>query len=103
MNRNCIFLFVVVLLSSCTKTVVSTQNVNLNKSNDSLLTNKVINPLDTFTGYKVDSNAKQLGTDYWENSSLPSDLIVAVFQKNYENQLNLNDHPYEPQLKESYL
>ena len=84
MNCNYIFLFVVVLLSSCTKTVVSTQNVNLNKSNDSLLTNKVINPLDTFTGYKVASNAKQLGTDYWENTPVLSDLMIGVFQKNFE-------------------
>lgn len=38
-----------------------------------------------FPGYKVDPNARKLGTDYWENSTLPSDLIVAVFQKNYEN------------------
>jgi hypothetical protein len=38
-----------------------------------------------FPGYRVDPNAKKLGTDYWENSLLPSDLIVAVFQKNYEN------------------
>jgi hypothetical protein len=89
MNCNYIFLFVVVLLSSCSKTVVSTQNVNLNKSNDSLLTNKVINPLDTFTGYKVASNAKQLGTDYWENTPVLSDLMIGVFQKNFEVFVNL--------------
>ena len=84
MNRNYIFLFVVVLLSSCSKTVVSTQNVNLNKSIDSLPITKIINPLDTFTGYKVSLNAKQLGTDYWENTPVLSDLMIGVFQKNFE-------------------
>jgi hypothetical protein len=44
-----------------------------------------VDPLASFQGYKVAANARQLGTDYWENSILPSDLIVAVFQKNYEN------------------
>jgi hypothetical protein len=37
-----------------------------------------------FPGYKVDPNAKQLGTEYWGNTPLLSDLIVAVYQKNYE-------------------
>jgi hypothetical protein len=37
-----------------------------------------------FPGYKVDPNAKQLGTEYWENTPVLSDLIVAVYQKNYE-------------------
>lgn len=45
----------------------------------------VNNPLGRFMGYKVAPNARQLGTDYWENSILPSDLIVAIYQKNYEN------------------
>jgi hypothetical protein len=76
MNRNYIFLFLVVLLSSCSKTVIDVPTVNLNKT--------IINPLDTFTGYKVDSNAKQLGTDYWENTPVLSDLIIGVFQKNFE-------------------
>jgi hypothetical protein len=37
-----------------------------------------------FKGYKVATNAKELGTTYWENTNVLSDLIVAVFQKNYE-------------------
>jgi hypothetical protein len=37
-----------------------------------------------FKGYKVAINAKELGTTYWENTNVLSDLIVAVFQKNYE-------------------
>ena len=47
--------------------------------------NVTVKFIKTFMGYKVAANARQLGTDYWENSILPSDLIVAVFQKNYEN------------------
>jgi hypothetical protein len=37
-----------------------------------------------FPGYKVDPNAKQLGTEYWENTPVLSDLIIGVFQKNFE-------------------
>jgi hypothetical protein len=37
-----------------------------------------------FKGYTVATNAKQLGTEYWENTNVLSDLIVAVYQKNYE-------------------
>ena len=40
--------------------------------------------VDSFTGYKVASNAKQLGTDYWENTPVLSDLMIGVFQKNFE-------------------
>ncbi len=37
-----------------------------------------------FTGYKVNPNYKNLGTEYWENTSVLSDLMIGVFQKNYE-------------------
>lgn len=37
-----------------------------------------------FLGYPVANNAKFLGKSYWENTPLPSDLIIAVFQKNFE-------------------
>jgi hypothetical protein len=39
---------------------------------------------DSFSGYKVAANARQLGTDYWENTPVLSDLMIAVFQKNFE-------------------
>ena len=42
MNRNYIFLFVVFLLSSCSKTLPTPPTVNLNKSIDSLFLNKPI-------------------------------------------------------------
>jgi thiol-disulfide isomerase/thioredoxin len=35
-------------------------------------------------GYKVAANAKQLGIDYWENTPVLSDLMIGVFQKNFE-------------------
>jgi len=39
---------------------------------------------DSFSGYKVAANARQLGTDYWENTPVLSDLMIGVFQKNFE-------------------
>jgi hypothetical protein len=58
------------------------------KNTSSNTTNKTIsiinNPLGRFLGYKVASNAKQLGTEYWENTPVLSDLIIGVFQKNFE-------------------
>lgn len=44
----------------------------------------VNNPLGRFQGYKVAINAKQLGTEYWENTPVLSDLMIGVFQKNFE-------------------
>jgi len=38
----------------------------------------------SFKGYIVDPNARQLGTDYWENTPVLSDLMIGVFQKNFE-------------------
>ena len=37
-----------------------------------------------FNGYKVEANARQMGTEYWENTNVLSDLMIGVFQKNYE-------------------
>jgi hypothetical protein len=65
---------------SITVTSKSTSSNTINKS-----LNVVNSPLGRFMGYKVAANARQLGTDYWENSILPTDLITAIFQKNYEN------------------
>ena len=65
---------------SITVTSNSTSSNTINKS-----LNVVNSPLGRFMGYKVAANARQLGTDYWENSILPTDLITAIFQKNYEN------------------
>ena len=64
---------------SVTVTSKSTSSNSLNKSIP-----LVNNPLGRFMGYKVAANARQLGTDYWENTAVLSDLIVAVYQKNYE-------------------
>jgi hypothetical protein len=44
----------------------------------------VNDPLGRFMGYKVAANARQLGTDYWENTPVLSDLMIGVFQKNFE-------------------
>jgi hypothetical protein len=58
------------------------------KSNATNNSNKNItvinNFLGRFMGYKVAANAKQIGTEYWENTPVLSDLMIGVFQKNYE-------------------
>lgn len=40
-----------------------------------------------FQGYKVDPNAKKLGTEYWTSLSLQPDLIVNIFQNPYPGQI----------------
>jgi len=69
---------------SVTVTSKSTSTNTLNKSIP-----VVNNPLGRFMGYKVAPNAKQLGTDYWENTPVLSDLMIGVFQKNFEVFVNL--------------
>ena len=64
---------------SITVTSKSTSTNTLNKS--IVIVN---NPLGRFMGYKVAANAKQIGTEYWENTPVLSDLMIGVFQKNYE-------------------
>jgi len=64
----CLFIF---LLFSCKKDVDFIQQEDVIKTFS----------LDTsFTGYKVNSNAKQLGRNYWENIPIPADLMLSVFQ-----------------------
>ena len=55
---------------------------NLNAQSPKTFATKT-NALDNFTGYKVAANARQLGTEYWENTNLLSDIMICVFQKNY--------------------
>ena len=47
--------------------------------------NVTVNFIKTFMGYKVAANARQLGTEYWENTPVLSDLMIFVFQKNFED------------------
>ncbi|MCX6289240.1 MAG: VCBS repeat-containing protein [Bacteroidetes bacterium] len=62
---------------SVTVTSKSTSTNALNKS-----ISVVNNPLGRFMGYKVASNARQLGTDYWNHGTgLINDLIIQTFQK----------------------
>ena len=73
------YLFLLLFVTSCTKNVV--------KVNDNLIVkNKIVTDtvkkIDTsiFNGYVVNQNAKQLGRDYWENITIPADLMLSVFQ-----------------------
>jgi hypothetical protein len=64
---------------SITITSKSTTSNTLNKS-----ISLVNNPLGRFQGYKVASNAKQLGFDYWYHGTVVmGDLITQVFQTPY--------------------
>jgi len=68
-----------------TKIVVTSKSKPSNSASLTLnLTNDVSK---NFQGYKVDANAKQLGTDYWTSLSLQQDLIVNVFQEPFAGQI----------------
>ena len=62
---------------------------NLNAQSPKTFATKT-NALDNFTGYKVDTNLLKLsrkndfGKTYWLNTGVFSDIVVALFQKNYE-------------------
>ena len=60
---------------SITVTSKSTTTNTLNKSIP-----VVNNPLGRFMGYKVNPNAKQLGSNYWKNNIVLSDLVTIAFQ-----------------------
>ncbi len=62
--------------------ILTSKSSSTNTTSKSI--NVINNPLGRFLGYKVAANAKQLGTVYWENTPVLSDLIIGVFQKNFE-------------------
>ncbi len=73
-NLNKILIVITLILSGCSKDdilPISVEQTPKQTSNE-------------FKGYKVDVNARQLGTQYWENTNVLSDLMIGVFQKNYE-------------------
>lgn len=61
---------------SISVTSKSTSSNTLNKSIP-----VVNNPLGRFMGYKVAANARQLAQNYWQNTPVMGDLVVAAFQK----------------------
>lgn len=61
-----LFLF----LFSCKKDVITT-------TNQPQIGNVETN---VFMGYKVNPNAKQLGRNYWDNITIPADLMLTIFQ-----------------------
>ncbi len=58
---------------------VTSKSTSTNTSNKTITV--INNPLGRFMGYKVPSNVKQLGTNYWTNTGVMGDLIVAAFHK----------------------
>ena len=75
--KNYLILLISVFLFSCEKEVLTP--ISLSKSEPTK-----VDTVATFKGYVVDPNARQLGTRYWENTKVLSDLMIGVFQKNYE-------------------
>jgi len=55
------------------------------KANTSNTASKIISfknvPLERFEGYKVDVNARSLGTNYWTNVKFQPDLIISAFHE----------------------
>lgn len=64
---------------------VTSKSTSTNTSNKTI--GVVNNPLGRFMGYKVASNAKQIGGQYWSNTNLLPDLITAIFQKPYDGRI----------------
>ena len=47
-----------------------------------------VRPSEVFDGYRVAPNARALGTDYWENTTVPLDLVLRVFLTRHKNHPN---------------
>ena len=71
------------ILTSCSKQVTPTvQNKVIPPSSPNVIIN---NPENIFKGYKVDANARQLGSEYWyHNNPVLSDVMVGQFQSNID-------------------
>jgi len=66
---------------------------NLNNGFGQVANFSLVPAVKNFKGYKVDSNARSLGTNYWENNPVLPDLMVDLFQKNL-NPLQNNIYAY---------
>jgi hypothetical protein len=65
---------------------VKTATLTARLGNLSASTTVRVVPKETFKGYRVDPAAKTLGSAYWENTTVPLDLVLRVFltrQKNF--------------------
>lgn len=60
---------------------ISVNSKSTSTNNSSKTIAVVNNPLGRFMGYKVASNARQLGTDYWTNTGVMGDYMIAAYQK----------------------
>ena len=73
-----IFSFIgIIFLFSCQKEVIEPIPLTPPK----VETPQKVDTIPSFSGYKVNSNAKQLGKQYWENTNVMSDLFT-VYYKN---------------------
>jgi hypothetical protein len=71
-----VYFLLILILTSCTKQVEVTKQP----------TPVVQIPTPIFQGYRVDPNARQLGSEYWyHNNSVIPDIIIGAFQKGYNS------------------
>lgn len=70
------------LFVSCNKDV---DTIQLVKSGTNNIDTTKITASSVFNGYVVSPNAKQLGSDYWKNNNVLSDLMVISFQTPINN------------------
>ena len=88
MKNNIIFLFIVILLSSCSKTAPTITVVD----NKPIVDTVVKKQVDTFNGYKVSPNATQLDQSYWlRGTPILTDYFTYAFQTPFRG----TDHIYQ--------
>ncbi len=66
---------------------ISCQKEGLEPTKPLVDTTPKVDTISIFNGYKVNSNAKQLGKSYWENTNVMADLFT-VYYKNLPNGYN---------------
>jgi len=66
-----------------TKVVVTSKTKPSNTASVTINLNNEVSK--NFQGYKVDPNAKKLGTEYWTNVKIQPDLIVNIFKEPFQD------------------
>ena len=81
-NMRYLYFLLILILTSCSKQVPPTVQNNVVPPPP---TNVINVPENVFKGYKVDTNARQLGSEYWyHNTPVICDVMVAQFQSNID-------------------
>ena len=81
-NMKYLYFLLILILTSCSKQITLTVQNNVVPTPP---TNVINVPENIFKGYKVDINARQLGSEYWyHNTPVISDVMVGKFQSNID-------------------